>query len=364
MKLIGEGVSSCVLYPPYPCDGNNTKIKRNMVGKIMRSDKADDEEKRYQMIHSLDPKRIFSPKEVFRCKVGKDTKLLLSKLNSLECNTFEGKKIDKLDQIVMTNHGIPLHKYSFNRFKNVKYYMREIKRLLYCTTILRKNKLSHMDLHSGNVLVDPKTGKCTIIDFGELTRDKSVYSYVQKRVFTKKDYIQFPPELIILSVIISHKDRERIGRVIESLDSTIVNMLEQGGKTGRLSGVIIREFNSRSKYHKLIGNLLNPEEFPEVSRDNLFSLRCKGLLSIRNMITKYKSFAYACAMCFVTIDSYGVGLIIQMLSQKITMQNLDIANTNEFQIIQKIIKRMTSSYMEERISSKQALDIIIDLSKQ
>ena len=364
MKLVGQGVSSCVLYPPYPCDGDNTKIKRNMVGKIMRPDKADDEEKRYQIIHSLDPKRIFSPKEVFRCKVGNHTKALLSKLNTLECNTFKGKKVDNLEQIIMTNHGIPLYKYSFDRFNSIKYYMREIKRLLYCTSILRKNRLSHMDLHTGNVLVDPKTGKCTIIDFGELTRDKDVYSYVQRRVFTKKDYVQFPPELILLSVIISHKNREDIGRVIEALDSKLVAMLEQGARTGRLSGVIVREFNTRSRYHKIIGDLLNPADYPEVSRENLFSLRCKGVLTIHNTIKKYKSFAYACAMCFVTIDSYAIGLILQKLSQKITIENLDIVNTNEFQVVQRIIKRMTSSYIEERISSKQALDIIIDLNKR
>lgn len=364
MKLVGQGVSSCVLYPPYPCDGDNTKIKRNMVGKIMRSDKADDEEKIYQVVHSLDPKRIFSPKKVFRCKVGKHTKSLLSKLNTLECSTFKGKKVDRLEQIVMTNHGIPLYKYSFDRFNSIKYYMREIKRLLYCTSVLRNNRLSHMDLHCGNVLVDPKNGKCTIIDFGELTHDKDTYSYIQRRVFTKKDYVQFPPELIILSVIISHKDREGIGRVIERLDRKLVSMLEQGAMTGRLSGVIVREFQTRSRYHKIIGDLLNPEEFPEVSRENLFSLRCKGILTIHNTIKKHKTFAYACALCFVTIDSYAIGLILRKLSEKITINNLDIVNTYQFQQIQNIINRMTSSYIEERISSKQALNNIIDLNKE
>jgi serine/threonine protein kinase len=363
MKLVGQGVSSCVLYPPYPCDGDNTKIRKNMVGKVMRDDKASDEEKRYQIVHSLDPKRIFSPKKVFRCKIGKHTKSLLSKLNTLECNTFKGKQVDKLEQIIMTNHGIPLYTYSFDKFNNVKYYIREIKRLLYCVSVLRKNRLSHMDLHTGNILVDPKTGKCTVIDFGELTRDKDVYSYVQRRVFTKKDYVQFPPELIILSVIISHKNREDIGRVIETLDTKLVSMLKQGASSGRLSGEIVREFSSRSKYHKIIGDLLNPEDFPEISRENLFSLRCKALLTLRDTIRVYKSFAYACAMSFVTIDSYAIGLILQKISQKIVMNNLDIVKTNEFQTVQGIIKRMTSSYIQERISSKQALDIIIDLNK-
>ena len=363
MKLVGQGVSSCVLYPPYPCDGDNTKLKRNMVGKVMRFGKAEEEERRYQIVHSLDPKRIFSPKNVFRCKIGNHTKTLLSKLNTLDCSTFKGKDVHKLEQIVMTNHGVPLYKYSFDRFNNLKYYMREIKRLLYCTTVLRKNRLSHMDLHTANVLVDPKTGKCTVIDFGELTRDKDVYAYVRKRVFTKKDYVQFPPELIILSVILSHKDREDIGRVIEKLDPKLVAMLTHSGTTGRQSGEIVREFRARSAYHKIIGDLLNPEDFPETSRENLFSLRCKALLAIRNTIKIYKSFAYACAMCFVTIDSYAMGLLLQKLSQKITMENLDLVKTNEFQKVQGIIKRMISSSIEERISSKQALDIIIDLNK-
>lgn len=363
MKLVGQGVSSCVLCPPYPCAGDNGKIERNMVGKIMRSSKAEEEEKKYQLVHSLDPKRIFSPKKVFRCSIGTNTKSLLSKLRILECNTFKDKKIKTLEQIVMTHHGIPLHKFKFNKHNNLKYFIRETKRLLYFTSILRENRLSHMDLHPANVLLDPKSGICTIIDFGELTSDKDVYSYVQQRVFTKKDYIQFPPELIIVSIIVSHKHRERIGSVLKSLNPRFVSLLEHGERTGRLSGVIVREFSLRSKYHKIIGDFLNPEGFPEISRENLFSLRCKAILTIHTLLKSGKSFAYVCAMCFVTIDSYAMGLLLQKISEKVSLQNLDIVNTREFQVVQGVIKRLTSSYIQERISSKEALDIIIDLKK-
>lgn len=330
----------------------------------MRSEKAREEEEKYRIVHSLDPKRIFSPKYVKKCEIGKHTPTLLGKLSTMKCNTFKDKKVKDLEQMIMTDHGIPLYKTSFIEFHSLKYYVREVKRLLYCAMILRSNGYSHMDLHPGNILVDPSSGKCTVIDFGELTRDKDIYEYIQRRVFTKKDYTQFPPELILLSIIVSHKNREGIGRVLGTLDDKILYLLHKGGNAGRASGVILGELRKRSKYHAILAEFLDPKEFPESSRENLFSLRCKAILTLHTLIRSKKSFAYACAMSFVTIDSYAIGLILSLLSQKISMRNLEITNTNEFQVIQKITKRLVHSNISERMSAKEALEIIIDLNKR
>jgi serine/threonine protein kinase len=362
MKLVGEGVSSCVIHPPYSCDSMK-RMNGNMVGKIMKPSKAKEEEDRYSIIHSLDPKRIFSPKKVFRCKIGEQTPEILSKLKSLRCKTFQDRPVNNLEQIVMTHHGIPMYKFSFDRFTGQKYLLREAKRLLYCGSLLRKHKLSHMDLHSGNILVDPSNGKCTVIDFGELTRDKDVYGYIQKRVFTKKDYVQFPPELILLSMIVSDSNREEIGSILHALQPKDVELLKRGAKSGTYASVLMGELSRRSKHHKILIDYLDPGSFPEISRDNLYSLRCKAVLSLYTILRSGKSFAYACALSFVTIDSYAIGLLLLSLCQKIVGQNSKIVGTTVFRAVQELGRGLTKSDIQNRITCREGLDSLIDLSK-
>jgi hypothetical protein len=365
MKLIGQGVTSCVIQPPYPCD--NKDIPKNSIAKILPNKKAVEEENKYKIIHSYDPKRIFSPKSVFRCNIPKDTKDVLRDLARVKCNTFQKKNrsINDLEQLIMTPHGAPLYKTDLSRFYNnvydcKRYIIREIKRLLYCGSILRKHKMSHMDLHSGNVLVDKKSGKFTVIDFGELTGDRNVFAYIRDRSFTKRDYTQFPPEIVILSALMNSGRQKEIGSAIKNMSPVILRLLVHGQKTGRLSGELIRELRSVKGLVPLV-SVMDPSTFPSTARENLYSIRCGSLLSIYTILKKGVSLSFVYALSFVTIDSYAIGNIINTILNKVMVSNQDYYIENKFNTIRDEVHKMTNTNIQERIGSRK---VLIDISKR
>lgn len=346
MKLIGEGVSSCVIHPPYAC--KNKTFRKNHIGKLMNTKKAVEEEIRYKIVDSLDPKRIFSPAEVLRCIPVTPVYSILKKLKEMKCGT---ELKNDIEQIVMTYHGTPLHITDLSRFTSVDYVLREVNRLLYCTYTLRSNKYSHMDLHSGNVLVNPESGRLTVIDFGELTADKDVYQYIQRRIFTKKDYTQFPPELVFLSVIVSREDKDLIVGALKNVGGDVVRLLKHGVKTGRGGEDTTRILKASSRYLEPVAELLDPSMYPRGSRDTLYAMRCGSLLSMIATLRTGNTLAYLCAMSFVTIDSYAIGRLIGIFLQK-TM--------NRQPKLQEIVDRLSHTSIQKRISAKEAL---IDIRK-
>jgi serine/threonine protein kinase len=362
MKLIGQGVSSCVITPPYSC--KTQAIPKKSIGKVLPHKKAVEEETKYKIVNSLDPKRIFSPKKVFRCPIEKNIRQVFRDLKDIECRTFIDKedKIRDLEQIVMTYHGKPLHKSDLmnihTRRKNNEqfetYIRREIMRLLYCGSVLRSHKLSHLDLHAGNILVNEQTGKFTVIDFGELTQDKHVYTYVKDRVFTKKDYTQFPPELVIISEILSHKNKNEIVNSIKTMNTRVKSLLHEGLRTGRGSSYLVQAMNEIQGLKSIV-NIMDPTEFPSMVRDNLYSLRCGSLLCLNELLRMGHSFSYICALCFVTIDSYAIGTIIHFILRKVTLTE------HTFVRLQSIAERMCSLNIHSRMSSREAL---IDIKKE
>jgi serine/threonine protein kinase len=364
MKLVGQGVQSCVIQPPYSCD--TEKIPKNSVSKILTREKAIEEENKYKIVHSYDPKRIFSPKNVFRCEISKPTRDVLHDLNKLRCTTFKNKrhKVYSLEQIVMTKHGIPLHKTNLSSFyKDINtcetYIVREIRRLLYCASVLRSHKYSHMDLHSGNILVDKTTGKLTVIDFGELTKDINIYSYIRDRKFTKRDYTQFPPETVIISTILSTDTREETGSEIKNMSSDIVRLLQHGYTTGRLAGELVGVLK-KTKYLSCLSDIMDPTNFPSISRDNLYSLRCGALLSLRNILKQGKSFSYACALSFVTIDSYAIGEIIKTILKHVILNDPVFYSKSILRDINTKIYKLTNTNINERTSARS---VLIDINK-
>ena len=96
MKLIGQGVTSCVIQPPYPCD--NKDIPKNSIAKILSNKKAVEEENKYKIIHSYDPKRIKSGKLVNENFIysSENNKEWLTKINLAQWLRTYKKSIGKI----------------------------------------------------------------------------------------------------------------------------------------------------------------------------------------------------------------------------------------------------------------------------
>lgn len=351
MDLVGKGVNACVIDTPYQCKTDNLPFHKNTIGKIMTSKKGKREARIYSIMNKIDPQHIFSPEDVRSCVPEKDSVQIVKEVTDIGCDSLKKKNMD-LVQLLMTNYGKPIHKADYSTILKPKSFLqREVMRLLIATTTLRAYRMSHMDLHSGNILLD--NNKLTIIDFGELTPDNKIKEYIQRRSLDKSDYSQFPPELVLLWAILTSKNPSGAIRDLSRLPKNIEKLLILGKDTGRGSPDLVKELSYIPVYY-----LFKEHKYKDYYREHLYSMRCEALLTIVKLLKKGLSFAYICAMSFVTIDSYAIGENINKLLQKIAFVKNDIIESGTFQLIKNIASQLSNVDLTQRISGKQALIII------
>ena len=133
-----------------------------------------------------------------------------------KCEPIGEEPLDKLRILRMTYGGVPLNKYStkFHEFEFDKF----VRHLLEGVALLTLYGISHLDLHSGNILVNSK-GVPHIIDFN-LSVDARYKGLVVDNISHQymSSLMQEPPDSTLLTAIARKKEGDDVPRVHRVVD--------------------------------------------------------------------------------------------------------------------------------------------------
>ena len=207
---IGQGTYGCLHRPSLKCSPADKNTPPNInyekkVSKIMHADYAEDEYAEYEKLSKLDPKGEYFLKMPIKCKPEaseyninsikecKDTvsltefmihpkaySLLIMEDGEMDFQEYIQfyhpiMKLDKLEKLFIEFHNV---------FLGIK--------------LLIDNNIIHNDLKMNNLLINQKTGKITIIDFGYATNKIEAIKSCKKSQFGKanKFYYTHPFEMV------------------------------------------------------------------------------------------------------------------------------------------------------------------------
>ena len=135
-----------------------------------------------------------------------------------DCEPIGDTELSKLRILRMTYGGTPLNKYT-TKFHDFQF-DRFVRRLLEGVVLLTLNGISHLDLHSANILVDNQ-GIPRIIDFN-LSVDSRTKGIIVDKLSHQymSNLMQEPPDSTILTAIARKKEGDdvpNIGKVIDDI---------------------------------------------------------------------------------------------------------------------------------------------------
>jgi hypothetical protein len=386
-ELIGVGSTSCVIEKPIGCSTTisigNEKVmgiedadKKNIISKIVPEKVAIEEEKELINIEKYDPEHIFTLNYIGKCVPSINTKKLIKKLK-----IFEKQKSTKLYQLLLEYGGISIDDSAFllsvYGFKGIpstkKLYpiiITEVMRMLYAVYRLRINNISHYDLHGGNIIVNRDTLRFSIIDFGMLVEDKNIWEQIKKHNFNQHDFSHYPPELLLLIWI-----TKTIPRVLPTLFGVLpggfISLIEEGSRRDN-SGELRRELPKMGVLGELDRFLL-PEYFPQPRRNNLYSIRCSGVLGLLQIlerlernnknITKQEKLEYIISLSVYTMDSYAISSLLIKFTSLFLLGRPNLGKITYIKEILKILEKMSDNNITKRMDINEGILEVIKIYK-
>ena len=322
-----------------------------------------------EVLDIIDPDHLFTPSISEYCRPKQPEKNLLYLLKRQGCDSLKNVR-KPIGQIVMKDHGRTLQDLLFQRTRELvkqmdkttilSYLGTECVRLLFGGAILKKHKLYHTDLHANNILVDPTTLELCMIDFGELSTNKTIYGNMMKKDYSQKDYTQIPVEMIFYKYI--QNNQELVSSLIK-MPKHIEMLIEKGAKTGRMSSELVKIMYNIPSFRGII-DVLDDTKFPKNSRQNLYSLRCISLLSIVHLLRKKVPISHIFGMTLSKIDSFSIGVLLKKFCYYMTRLEPRIVSTDLFTTIIRNSSKMCESDITKRINCKESLRNIFGEYKQ
>jgi len=359
MRVIGKGITSCVVTPPVSCKDGETH-KKGEIGKITSVNKAIKESKIQKILTHIDSNHLFTPERTEYCETQNSKQNLLYLLKRQGCDSLKNTR-KPISQVIMKDHGDTFYSFissnprdTLKRLRDttpLSYLGTEVVRLLFGGATLKKHNLYHTDLHINNILIDPETLDFCMIDFGELSTNKSVYKNIINKDYSQKDYQQIPIEMIFYEYIINN---EKLISSLIKMPKHIENLLEKGKNTGRMSYDLVKTMNEIPSFRGIV-NPFDESRFPENARKNLYSLRCKCLLSIIKLLRRKISLNYIIAKTLSTLDSVSIGIILQHFCYYMSKVEPTITSTELFNSINTNASKMCNADITKRISCLESL---------
>jgi len=391
VHVIGKGITSCAVKPSLPCKtpGNERMTSDGSnVGKVMLDADAREEVALMERVKNIDPEHLFTLQGVHSCIPKKDAVLIRKAFQEQGCSPSRFRKTAKdtrLRQLILPYGGIPLallssdelvdsikHLSNGNVSQAVSILYTEIARLIYAAKRLRELNMSHCDLHAGNILFNPTTGRFTVIDFGFLQTGKTVAHFLLGlRGYETNPVPQHPTEMALF-VLLANKDRTLQPLPILSGDAPedIVEAIEEGA-SGRSETLLRKElaFLPAENPYRSLSKAMLPEKVP--GGDVMFRNRCRAIVGMREMTgdapstlnKTIKAFRFA----IETIDSFAIGNIIQTILTKVDMGYPELRETPSYAKLMRVFRmiagKMSQSNPAERISAEKSLEILVPLQK-
>jgi len=407
-RVIGKGVTSCVVKPRYRCKDETPRDYRKKsqaeVGKVMNKGDAKEESRYDTEMNKLDPRNLFtlgksrvcmpkgSPSDIRTELIaqGCNTRRLMKDMNqpvAMVISSYGGKSVDKIDPDTLAQSFLNLLESttpsSRTEQQMVSIMVTESLRLLYAVARIQQSGRTHFDFHSGNVLINPTTGELRVIDFVNAnTNDFMVSNNVIIGMIIRyasliglRNYHQFPTELPILALLATNNNGPNTNTpttlypvvVLDpDLPPDIRDAIEDGaeGRSPSALRAALRRLSPNSPY-LVIGDVLLPDRIPE--GDVLFHERCQAIVGMRKMTASAKSTAnktrLAFRECIRTIDSFAAGnvlheYIVKTIGGLGSSSQLDIASLD---VLLRIVDALRNPDPSKRVHVKRAIQSLLSL---
>jgi hypothetical protein len=216
--------------------------------------------------------------------------------------------------------------------------------------------------------MNPDTFRLNLVDFGMMVEDSNIWSQFMKHNFIKKDYSHYPPELLIILWLVKYKSH-LLKYIIDGLPQNIINIFEKG---------VTKNNSSDLKYILLNSGIFTeldeyflPEYFTDDSRDDLYQIRCAGLLGLDTFIkklpktlTRQQKLERLLVDSISTMDSYAMGgLLLKYVSIMMIHRPYIIGDVG-IQGLINILENLNNSRIDIRINIFEAIGQVINIHKE
>ncbi len=159
-KMIGSGAYGCVYKPPL-CYGPEETPLDDLVGKVSESESVKNELEASKLIRQ----KIPDWREYYGILSGKSCHPQYTADEIDKCPVLKTTKDEsKVDSYSSDYLGTPLYKYQ-DTSVTTDWLWKSFVHLVVAVNKLHINRIYHMDINGGNILIDDK-GNCRLIDFG------------------------------------------------------------------------------------------------------------------------------------------------------------------------------------------------------
>lgn len=375
-NVIGIGSTGCVIEHPVECASSNMTESTNFVAKIAPKENIKEELKKSERIRKIDPHSIFTIGYRGACVPKKNTTRLISMLKSKSCSPkiFKKKSKEKLYQLLMDYGGVAIDDLTPEiriryppTVKMIPIVLTEVLRMLYAVYTLRNLHLSHYDIHSSNVLLNPDTMRLNLIDFGMLVEDGKIWEQFMRHNFMPRDYSHYPPELLIILWIVKYKPK-LLGLVIDGVPDEIITIARESSRKNNPQE--LRQVLERSGIYAELGDFLLPDSFPPESRPNLYQIRCAGFLAIHAIVTtlpksllRKDKIEELLVKIVTTMDSYAMSSVLLKYISFIMLHRPYIVGDTHIQRTIKILESIGNNRLDERIGIHEGIGEVINIFK-
>lgn len=382
-NVIGVGSTSCVIDRPIECSGTESVGKdkgKGTIAKISRSSNIKEELENAEIIRRIDPMNIFTIGYRGVCVPKMNTKRIIEMLKHNSCSPRVFKKMgkNKLYQLLMDYGGVAVG--SISPYLKIKYpstkklipiLLTEVLRMLYAVYTLRSLNISHYDIHSSNILLNPDTMRLSLIDFGMMVEDSKIWEQFMSHNFMPRDYSHYPPELLILLWLVKYKP-DLLVNVIDGLPESIIRVITVGTQRDNSSElkIVLQQYNNR-KYSDLAEFML-PEYFPDDSRSNLYQIRCSGLLGIYmflsqdsiSPLTRQQKLENLLMRSVKTMDSYAVGSVLFKAASYMMLMRPYLSGDPYIQKTISLLESIKDERIDQRVDIQEGMGEMINIFKQ
>lgn len=398
-RVIGKGVTGCVVRPRFRCTGeapSKYRIRaKGEVGKIMNQQDAKKEGMYAKYIKELDPESIFTLGAIRVCVPVGSPSDIREELLEQGCNTRRLMRDMNapVTEVISEYGGIAVGDISPDDIADsiqravegkgdpkklvVSVLTTEALRLVYGVSRIQKMGRTHFDLHSGNVLFRKSRAESRVIDFvnantnGFMVPNKNVVKMIldYADIIPRKNYLQFPTELAILAIL-GTKTGDNYIHPVSLLDPDLPNNIREAiedgaeGRSAESLRRVLRDYPPGTRYSNVAKALL-PEQIPE--GDTLFRERCQAVVGMRHLVASEKNMAKRTEIvfreCVRTIDSFAIGNVLHEMLVKVStgLPRRMRPEQETFGVLLRIVSSLRSPSPAERIRTQTALRSLTSL---
>lgn len=215
-KLIDSGSYGCVIIPPISQESDvymtiipYTNKKENDISKVFKKEKAF-----YNELELIKKVQMIDPDSIFTTKL-KGANFINNKSidqHVIDCLSAKDPSVTypTYGQIILENGGVRVDKYDSLTYEDFLY---KFKIFIEGMLKIQKNGLVHQDIKPGNVLISGE--KISLIDFGLMTDENSVFVKDNYRLLNFMNYPYYPPEFFMASIMLkqSHSSKNFVKKL-------------------------------------------------------------------------------------------------------------------------------------------------------